>query len=190
MKLGFVLASLLFLTGCGGTYWKDRANDFGDIVHADFAVGNGLGIRAKAAVVHTGLGWGQMYHCGILKQAPGQHNVQAARSEKSGAFLIRSSEQIMAGTPDPHGGDWDDAQATVSDRCWLIHLPGMDAKSAEPDTKWWDALDCELGIDAAMVGFRYGVRPGQILDFVLGWFAVDFARDDTPRPAPVQSNSP
>ena len=40
--------------GCASAYWRDRANDLGDIASVSF--GAGLGVRAQAGPVATGLG--------------------------------------------------------------------------------------------------------------------------------------
>jgi hypothetical protein len=44
------------------------------------------------------------------------------------------------------------------------------------------AFDIEAGISALFVGVRVGFSPGELLDFLLGWFGIDIAGDDTMRP--------
>jgi hypothetical protein len=41
------------------------------------------------------------------------------------------------------------------------------------------AFDIEAGVFAGFVGVHVGVSPGQLADFLLGWFGVDIAGDDT-----------
>jgi len=51
-------------------------------------------------------------------------------------------------------------------------------------------FDLEAGATAVMVRLRLGFSPGELLDFLLGWFGLDFAEDDGPAPPPPPSPKP
>ena len=186
-KLNIVAGALLILSAVGcdqQAYWKDRGHDFVDMFSVDVAGGAGVGVHGKATIFHTGLGYGQMYHAGLLQNGPGMRNDFGMRPEVQADAIIRKSEGALNGEPNafkdnPFMITWlKSKDRTNNERCWFIHVPGMDKASAEPNTKWWDVLDCELAANAAVVGARAGVRPGQVFDFILGWFTVDFTGDD------------
>lgn len=185
-RLGIVVGALLAFStiGCdANTYWSDRGHDFVDMFSVDVAGGAGLGVHGKASIFHTGLGYGQMYHAGLLQNGPGERHSFDMRPEMQADVIVRKSEGVMTGEPNAFKDNpftkarWlSNAARTKNDKCWFIHVPGME--NVEPATKWWDVLDAELGADLAVVGARAGARPGQVFDFILGWFTVDFTGDD------------
>jgi len=46
--------------------------------------------------------------------------------------------------------------------------------------RWIDFLDVEAGISALFGGVEISLRPGQVVDFILGWTTLDLSKDDTP----------
>jgi hypothetical protein len=187
MRRFSILAGAAFLVlsavGCDAkTYFKDRGHDFLDMVSVDVAGGAGVGLHGKAAIFNTGLGYGQMVHAGLMEN-PGGHNGFGVRPEVQSDVIVRTNSGQMKAGSSPWTGPFEMSWLKSADRmnnhkCWFIHVPGMKADSAEPDLKWWDALDMELSANALVVGARAGARPGQAFDFVLGWFTVDFVGDD------------
>ncbi len=57
---------------------------------------------------------------------------------------------------------------------------------ATPARRWArvHAFDVSVGVHALLVGASVGFSPGEFLDFLLGWFGLDIAGDDTPIPEP------
>ena len=147
--------------------------------------------HGQAAFIHTGLGYGQMYHVGLVenkdcKKGSESRNWFAVRPEVHGDLIFRLNSGCMKGEPNafkdnPFMGTWLKSadRAACAHKCWFIHLPGMATTTAEPEMNWWDILDCNLSANALVVGARAGARPGQVFDFILGWFTVDFTGDDT-----------
>ena len=187
-RISALLIGLMFasLAGCNSNaYFKDRGHDFLDMFSVDVAGGAGLGLHGKAAIFNTGLGYGQMYHAGLMENGPGTHNWFAVRPEQQLDVIVRTNSSVMKGEPSPFNdnpfqGTWlQKGEKASSHKCLLVYVPGMDPATAEPTMKWWDVLDAELSANALVVGARAGLRPGQMFDFVLGWFTVDFTGDDT-----------
>ncbi len=189
-------AALLVLSavGCDSkTYFKDRGHDFLDVFSVDVAGGAGVGVHGKAAIFNTGLGYGQMYHAGLMENH-NAHNWFAVRPEVQSDVIIRTNSGQMKGEPSPWTGPFQlnwlkSADRMNNKKCWFIHVPGMKAESAEPEMAWWDILDLELSANL-LIGARAGARPGQFFDFILGWFTVDFTGDDTVEKAPAAGGAP
>ncbi len=177
-------AALLLATatsGCVGHYFKHRVRDFFDPVTLDLAGGAGLGVQARASVIHTGFGYAQMYHWGLLDGVPGKHNPFGLRPEFHADFLVYSSEGTMTGWPNaladqPLKATWTRREHVDPHLCWFVHAPHH--PTAEPAMRWHEILDVKAGVNAGLVGARAGVSPGELLDFVLGWFGIDIAGDD------------
>ena len=47
-----------------------------------------------------------------------------------------------------------------------------------------NGFDLEAGLFLGIIGCRVGFSPGQFADFLLGWFGLDIAGDDTKVPDP------
>ena len=82
------------------------------------------------------------------------------------AFVDLRSE---AGDPDPLDAVGSPLRATL----WEARRPGGAAPRA------WDLF--ELDANLLLVGARFGVRPGEFLDFVVGLVGLDPLGDDLPR---------
>lgn len=186
LKIAALAASALLHAGCVGTYLGNRGRDLLDPVSLDLAGGAGLGFDVKASILHTGAGYAQMYHAGLLDGPPGRNNRLGLRPEFHAAWIIRTREGAMTGYPDAfteeplyamwlRKGDHVDPHA-----CWIVHAPGDPV--ATPRMRWWQLADVSAGANAVLVGARAGVSPGELLDFVLGWFGIDIAEDDRKAP--------
>ena len=186
MPLGLLLC--LCLIGCSPkSYFKNRGRDFLDIVSADVSGGLGMGVHARAAVIHTGLGAAEMWHVGLQEKEDGTRNAPGVRLEAQQDFLLWKREMALSG--------WDAHLLTPGTKApedlhfclGMIHLPGRGEHgrhiASDTETPWLDTLDLNLGVNVFFVGARAGLRPGQFLDFLLGWFGVDLGKDDEPEPS-------
>lgn len=93
----------------------------------------------------------------------------------SGAGLSRAPMWSRRALVDPvveHAGD-----ATVLDGVRI----DTDALRAAHRWNHVHAFDCGVDVYAGVVHVGVGVSPGEILDFVLGWFGLDVAGDDRSR---------
>ena len=196
--------------GCASAYWRDRANDLGDIASVSF--GAGLGVRAQAGPVATGLG-AQMDVAGF-RGGRFFADRRAFDLEPLGwsVDLVYASANLFGlrpvdGTQEPFDPDVD-ARGKYRGRyngCiegafipfWLfgeqLH-PGEHGGTADalppypvapgraaPEDHWspdWTHLEIAAALG---VGVRLGFNPGELLDFLLGFFGADLYGDDLAR---------
>ena len=196
--------------GCASAYWRDRANDLGDITSVSF--GTGLGVRAQAGPVATGLG-AQMDVAGF-RGGRFFADRRAFDLEPLGwsVDLVCASANLFGlrpvdGTQEPFDPDVD-ARGKYRGRyngCiegafipfWLfgepLH-PGEHGGTADAPPPYpvapgraapkdhWSPDWTHLEIAAALgVGVRLGFNPGELLDFLLGFFGADLYGDDLAR---------
>ena len=193
------LVTVLSLAGCRSTevirgaeprpptYLQKRGRDVLDMfrlqfgggvtAHADVQLGQlahvGLGGNAADIVVLGGLTRGawqiteERYRC-----FPFSNVLAAMDAGPKGLLVMHSHYEYVSGAS---GADHEDACA------WLLPLLfNYNSKTQqfeftrEPPTRW---LDLEVGA-SFVFAVRVGVSPGEMLDFVLGWFGVDLAGDD------------
>lgn len=181
-RIAALVACALTQAGCVGTYLENRARDLFDPVSLDLAGGAGLGFHARASILHTGAGYAQMYHVGLLDGPPGRNNRLGLSPEFHAAWIIGTHDGTMAGLPnaftdEPLYATWlRKGDHVAPHACWIVHAPGDPV--ATPRMRWWQLADVSAGANAVLVGARAGVSPGELLDFVLGWFGIDIAGDD------------
>ena len=204
--LRIALLSALLATGAGcqttvGNYFANRAHDFGDMFRLQVGVGLGLGVDVRAAgIVHVPV----IYGLNILAPfGPAYGRLPPYyRPEPEGEIRALNDSlvgAVVAGLPisiiSPWVGPADDVGLHFAidrliderHRCYLV-IPGI--ASWRGKTWIWDAraptrdrvhaFDVEVMVFALVVNVVAGFSPGELLDFVLGWFGVDIAGDDDP----------
>lgn len=158
---------LLFalLGGCG--YLGQRGNDFADCWRAEYSMGGPSVWVHAGPLLHTGLG---------KVDVPSGHEL---------AFCAGVGFRYNL----PGAGFWDDCPETFcilhdteprdgeKHRCFAI-LPGLLYRGA-PDRSPLHLWDVDVGATAFLVGCVIGFSPGEFLDFLLGWFGIDIAGDDS-----------
>ncbi len=194
--------------GCASAYWRDRANDLGDIASVSF--GAGLGVRARAGSLATGLGTqrdatavrGGRFFC----------DRRAFDLEPLGwsVDLVLASANIhgmrpVDGTQEPYDrivnargkyqGQYNPVVEGVFVPFWLCgEILDLDyygpertertsrlapcQKDARPNLPTWTHLEVAAALG---VGVRLGFNPGELLDFLLGFFGADLYGDDLAR---------
>ena len=194
--------------GCASAYWRDRANDLGDIASVSF--GAGLGVRAQAGPVATGLG-AQMDVAGF-RGGRFFCDRRAFDLEPLGwsVDLVLASGNLFGlrpvdGTPEPYErivngrgkyqGQYNPAVGGVFVPFWLCgEILDLDyygperterpsplapnRKEARPHLPSWTHLEAAAALG---VGVRLGFNPGELLDFLLGFFGADLYGDDLAR---------
>ena len=195
-------------SGCASTWWRDRANDLGDIASVSF--GAGLGVRAQAGPVATGLG-AQMDVAGF-RGGRFFCDRRAFDLEPLGwsVDLVLASGNLFGlrpadGTPEPYDrivngrgkyqGQYNPAVGGVFVPFWLCgEILDLDyygperterpsplapnRKEARPHLPSWTHLEAAAALG---VGVRLGFNPGELLDFLLGFFGADLYGDDLAR---------
>ena len=194
--------------GCASAYWRDHANDLGDIASVSF--GAGLGVRAQAGPVATGLG-AQMDVAGF-RGGRFFADRRAFDLEPLGwsVDLVCASANLFGlrpvdGTPEPYDrivngrgkyqGQYNPVVGGVFVPFWLCgEILDLDyygperterpsplapnRKEARPHLPSWTHLEAAAALG---VGVRLGFNPGELLDFLLGFFGADLYGDDLAR---------
>lgn len=154
------VGSGLALAQAGCTYLQERGEDFLDVWRGDL-LGPGLpGAWAHAGpLAHVGLG-GPITPgiCATEDVGVGWAYPLPPEGRRCGEgyFLLL------------HSADGDH-------RCFGI-LPFLTGANA--DRSPLHLCDLEVGANVLFFGIRAGFSPGEFLDFLLGWFGPDIARDD------------
>ena len=182
----FVLVALTIASaGCG--YLSDRGRDVADVF--TLTIGGGLGGTARVGPVHTGLFLG----------------ADVAGVRGGGVDAIEGeSVDLLLGFPGPEGWYFaSDEFAVASDDsivrdrakkydamgvCPFIMVPS-DPGQGPPryvvpnyhgkyPYYYWTQMEVIFGLG---VSVRAGLNPGEVVDFVLGWFCIDIYTDDLSR---------
>lgn len=196
------LALLGSASGCKAftAYMADRGRDFGEIVRIQIGVGAGLGASAQAGpAAHVGFGLGVIpYDLGVgwvygEGYAFGANSGQRMDSEIYWPFTWIHIDGDPLGKGLHTGGDGIGQRGVGGHRhvCWNL-FPGLIAEEPDAGLMHWTprgletdrrghihSWDVEAAVYAGFIVARVGFSPGEFLDFILGWFGVDIAQDDT-----------
>ena len=192
--LPFLLAAAAALSGCAatGSYFADRGRDLADVASLTFATG--YGAKVRAGPIHTG----SLVHtdmAGLRGGAP-----LWGLPEDHGRDYEAFFPFIPFGTPgrcsfEDFHASYDSGEA--DDPIILRHkayeargsmpLVTTDFSPVLPSTQYddtpgdylfhpyWTQVDLAADI---VIGVRVGCNPGELVDFVLGWFGADILDDD------------
>jgi len=181
-------------------YMTDRGRDFSEIARVQVGFGAGLGVSAQAGpVAHAGFGVGVIpYEFGVgwvygTGYAFGLNSIELMDSEIYWPFTW-----IPVGG-DPLGAGFHTAGDGIGPRgagghrhvCYGL-MPGLVGYEPDSGVMHWTprgfdadryghihSWDVEASVYAGFLVARVGFSPGEFLDFLLGWFGVDIANDDT-----------
>ncbi len=200
--------------GCAavGNYFANRARDLGECfrVQAGLGLGVGGGVKASGLVeVGMGLGIGPnwfgagwvygMRHGLLGNSAEYQYTPDWLPCDLQIFFpeaITWTVSGKVVGSKFVLYQERDSRSSRSGTRCSWGLLPGLLSwdsgghwiwsASGDTDTVWRriHAFDLEASVYAGIVCARVGFSPGEFLDFLLGWFGLDIAGDDTPVPEP------
>jgi hypothetical protein len=162
-----------------GGYFADRGGDLIDMAALDASFGGWLGARARLGqLAHAGAGYEDAARTGWRFGA-----WESGREERHAwlpvSWFVPSDAAIPMHTGTetlpPHRLD----EPPPPHDCYLlfpwlssdVHAPGKGAEL-------W-GLDMDVAVQGPGIGLGVGFSPGEMLDFVGGWFGVDLADDDT-----------
>lgn len=194
LVVALVVASSV-ASGCASaaTFFGNRIRDLGEVVRVEAGVSPVLGVSVRAAgIVDVGLGGGQIdpslglgweYGFGYALGATTEQLGSPPRGRELG-FPIQPllSQAPFDGaitllghfneTLGPHGGGGHAARHA----CFFV-LPAIELASHD---MWLrvHAFDVEASVFLGAY-VRVGFSPGEFVDFLLGWFGLDIAGDDT-----------
>lgn len=200
-------AMLLALAGCRGTtvisggeekpptYFQKRGRDALDI----FRLQIGGGVTAHVDVqlgqlAHFGVGGNTADYvvlCGLTRGAwrvteerykcfPFSNIAAAADAGPKGLLVMHARHEYIRMSREP---DYSDACAGLLPLFFNYNVKTKNFEmTREPPTRW---LDLEVGASFVFM-VRVGFSPGEMVDFLLGWFGIDLAGDDAkPRELPL-----
>lgn len=158
------------MPGCA--YVRARGNDLGDVFRLEGAFGPGLQVDAGIGeIVHLGLGsfmgqrsgwqYGHMFSGEVL-----EHYLPGSLIE---SVRVRGYEGM-------HLVSWWYEQPPQH-QCFLLFPYGIGDSTARREDV--HVFDIEAGIHLVAFGVRAGISPGELLDFVLGFWGFDLAGDDS-----------
>ena len=186
-------AFMLLSVGCGSGYFTDRNRDAADIF--TFTTGVGMGATARVGAVHAGLYTGR--DASGLKGGEVSWETMQNLDDKWG-----STCDLLLGVPTPDGWmfAWEDSRAAQDGDAVavargkvysargvapLIMVPsklgGSRPYYERPDYgpnypyHYWTQIEVTAGAGPSV---RVGFNPGELVDFLVGWFGVDIYDDD------------
>lgn len=202
MRCARPAALLLAFLLAGCQYLKDRAADFLDPYRIGVGVGTAVGVRTRQlGLVDTGLmigvkpratslGW-RYGTPAILMDGDPRIDADQAEVIKTTSLIgldyahgsyqsARNSAALLPGLlswvdATPAGSEWvvPETGDLFADRHWLWSATAF----GEDRYQQVHAFDLE-GEIALLAYYDVGFSPGEVVDFLLGWFLLDIAKDD------------
>ncbi|MBI3819517.1 MAG: hypothetical protein HY286_12550 [Planctomycetes bacterium] len=175
------------IAGCRtpvGSYLEDRVNDTLDVVPITVSFGPGL-FAGVQATPFFGTGFGvakEWLRFGWLKtksyNAETRLDLQRmflASSGFTGGTLLAWAHVVEVANAAADGGTTSALNAGNS----LLFIPMIPFHLG--DHPYFDAvssLNIEVDLHVAIIGVHVGISPVNAVDWLLGWFSIDFAGDD------------
>lgn len=168
-----VSLSLLLLAGTGCGYMSRRGEDFLDVwkLEGHFSALPGAWVQA-GPVVHTGLGWSGGW---VSSRAGFRYNTL---SPEGGRWVESGANVHGAGPTEAYYFfvhiSYDSGASKHS--CFALLPPLLNREGVHRN--WIHDFDLEAAV-VPFLGLSVGFSLGEFVDFLLGWFGIDLARDDT-----------
>ena len=164
-----LVAGCVLCSGCASTgYLGKRDRDFRDIVTVQ--VGYGVGAKVRTGPVFTGASW--------IWTPAGLSNGELYRGAMTEEVCPADVAMLFTGVEySPRGAQRGKDYRTPWNTVPFIALPekiGEDTGSVWPHPYYTD-FRVSAGLGPAVT---LGLNPGEFVDFLLGWFAIDIYGDD------------
>ena len=194
LVLGMAAVSAAGCQSPVGRYFANRARDFGECWRVEVGAAMGLGVGVNApGLAHVGLGGGKSSARSSLGWDYGHAFAFRASSDSPHEALIEFWLPLplpFPGDPSPtflsHVAGPSRLRRGSDDHKCVGWLPCVwDLASApsvqDPWPRWRaiHAFDIEVAAYAGLLHARLGFSPGEFADFLLGWFGLDLAGDDS-----------
>ena len=167
-----VLLVLALLPGC--TWLGERGRDLGDVVRVEGAVGVGLQAHVNVGeLAHLGLGSSRRWSAGWAYGIPtAERRVEDHLPLSYVMSLIEPDAEAL------HTLKLGKRNDNLKHRCPAVAPCTLASGSIQrPPMQFWSL---EIGLMALVVGAEIGFNPGELVDFLLGLFTLDLAKDDDP----------
>ena len=169
-----LLLPVLFCAGCASQYWQNRRADAADVFTA--TAGIGLGATARIGPLHAGLGVNADLY-GIEAGEVGAlgdpyHFVDGLGNWAGDSCFVFNGKTLIELGPRSAARGKDVAYRPSC-------IPFWDPPPPEsPNPARWTQIEVAAGL---LGGVRLGFNPGELLDFLLGFFGADLYGDDLAR---------
>ncbi len=166
---------LLFGQGCASTgrYLADRGHDAADVVTC--TLGIGVGAKARVGPVQLGL----LINRDVVGLRGGafhwwpEHEYQFDSIQPGEYDFVYLSGDFFRDTRS------DDTRGKLYTAGGLPLIKEVDLNVSPARRQRLTYYHTQIEIVAALLGsVRLGLNPGELVDFILGWFGVDFFHDD------------
>jgi hypothetical protein len=170
-------------SGCGaGNYFRNRAGDLSDVLQGELGW-PAIGVYAEVTpLLHTGLDFWRAFPA--WGGTAGTFRTRAPEQSEFFGYSVLLWHARDLDT-DPAARDPEDLESfppTHAGTLTHVHELGhaFDDRPCPDVLRPLHWLDVE--VDAALgLGVRLRFSPGELLDFLLGWFGADLGGDDAPR---------
>lgn len=167
--LGKLMAAMLLIvtmSGCASTkaYFADRGHDALDI----FTVTAGVGVGAKARVGPCMLGSGLLFDIMGLQRGEFYFLDDMKDQGNGGDFML-----VFAASEIFHSSPYVRQRGLINEEVQYIFLFPEDIKKIP--AQYFTQIEVACGLLGSV---RFGFNPGELLDFLLGWFGIDIYGDD------------
>jgi len=174
LKSVFVFLSLAFICGCATSgYWADRGRDGADIF--SFAVGQGLGLKARIGPVTAGLL--EEYTAAGLRGGEfcsqdlyGREGEDETLGAIDGQFVVDNAERFKL----TKLGRRKNFEA--SSLGGGMHIPLLSLLQSDSSFAYYTHIEAVLGLHGSV---RVGFNAGEFFDFIIGWTTIDILHDDS-----------
>ena len=165
---------MLFAAGCATSpaYWTNRARDAADV----FTVCVGVGAGAKVRV-------GPFCPALIMQQnyagVAGGDSFVGLESSTRGSGFHGAEFIVLWGADYGNHSDLAQARGKYHEAFYLFGMPMPFAATDKPPRTYNASYFTQIEFVAGLGGtVKLGFNPGELLDFMLGWFGVDIYGDD------------
>jgi hypothetical protein len=164
-----------WLTGCATPgYWADRGRDSLDVF--TIQVGYGLGAKARVGPLQSGLlmdiGGPGVRGGDLMGIEDVDSDGKPAKQDYVG-IVVGMESFYGTGMTRRRGKSFSSGQLAVIAWPWRREESGW--QFAKEPASFFTQIEA---VGAAGPSFRLGFNPGELLDFILGWFPVDIYKDD------------
>ncbi len=185
MRGTLLVLILLSISSTSCSYLSKRASDFGDMWRFNLETG-GLGLEASVKVgelADIGIGQKGVHRYGTTYLIEQESRDWAEIHLPLSLFLGLTDEPFalnyvyqLGETRSDFVWWWEDPQS-VQERSWVL-LPSLTENGSRNRTilHWFDL---EVSAFVLVFGLDLGFSLGEFVDFLLGWFGVDIAKDDS-----------
>jgi hypothetical protein len=172
-KIVFLLVNLCLICGCASSgYWAHRARDGADVF--SFAVGQGLGLKARIGPVTAGLL--EDYTAAGLRggefctqNLSGRDIDYETLGAIDGQFVVDNAERFNL-TKLQRRKNFE-----ASSLGGGMHIPLLSLLQSDSSFAYYMQVEAVLGLQGSV---RAGFNIGEFFDFILGWTTIDILHDD------------